>query len=197
MMGTGASGVDTNEAAYPNTTVYIYLWDDDGDNIVSNNETVYLSSTVTDTNGDYSFSDLPFGDGDDGYVVALAAPDDYLQLTTTTNSGTPATFISNTVNAAGETISAWGAVPITAGIITNKNGVPQDPRGPRVTSGLRLGAPAATTRGMGTAEMQRIAAWIDEVLASGGDNATIEKVRSEVRDLCEAFPLHGAQTASA
>jgi glycine hydroxymethyltransferase len=82
-----------------------------------------------------------------------------------------------------------------AGLITNKNGIPQDPRPPRVTSGLRLGAPAVTTRGFNPTEMMRIAAWIDEVLASGGDEKTIKRVRGEVRELCEAFPLPGVEMA--
>ncbi len=76
-----------------------------------------------------------------------------------------------------------------AGIITNKNGVPNDPRPPRVTSGLRLGTPATTTRGMGPDEMRQIAGWIDEVLASGGDVEVIGRVRGEVREVCGAFPL--------
>ena len=76
-----------------------------------------------------------------------------------------------------------------AGIISNKNGIPQDPRPPRVTSGLRFGASAVTTRHMGPAEMQRIAAWVDRVLEAKGDEGVISAVRNEVRDLCEAFPL--------
>jgi len=79
-----------------------------------------------------------------------------------------------------------------AGLITNKNGIPNDPRPPRVTSGLRLGTPATTTRGFGEAEMVQIAAWIDRVLAGKGDGATISQVRGEVRVLCAKFPMPGA-----
>ena len=79
----------------------------------------------------------------------------------------------------------------SAGIITNKNGVPNDPRPPRVTSGLRLGTPATTTRGMREPEMQRIAGWIDAVLESGGGEGVIERIRGEVRELCAAFALPG------
>ncbi len=79
-----------------------------------------------------------------------------------------------------------------AGIITNKNGIPNDPRPPRVTSGLRLGAPATTTRGFGESEMVQIAGWIDTVLASKGDEATIKQVRDEVVGLCAKFPMPGA-----
>jgi len=84
-----------------------------------------------------------------------------------------------------------------AGLITNKNGIPDDPRPPRVTSGLRLGTPATTTRGFGEREMVQIADWIDRVLAGGGDDATTQSVRNEVRDLCEKFPMPGATPVTA
>ncbi|GAB4551074.1 MAG: serine hydroxymethyltransferase [Phycisphaerales bacterium] len=76
-----------------------------------------------------------------------------------------------------------------AGIICNKNGVPQDPRPPKFTSGLRLGTPALTTRHMGEAEMTRVAELIDRVLSSKGADAGA--VREDVRTLCDAFPLPG------
>jgi len=79
-----------------------------------------------------------------------------------------------------------------AGLITNKNGVPNDTRPPRTTSGLRLGTPATTTRGFGTDEMHKIAGWIDRVLTSQGDEATTLAVRTEVETLCSAFPMPGA-----
>jgi len=85
----------------------------------------------------------------------------------------------------------------TAGIITNKNGVPNDPRSPRVTSGLRLGAPAATMRGFRDSEMTRIAEWIDRVLDAKGDDGATHAVRNEVRELCEAFPLPGHEKTAA
>lgn len=77
----------------------------------------------------------------------------------------------------------------SAGIITNKNGIPNDPRPPRVTSGLRLGTPALTTRGLKEAEMSQVAEWIDRVLGSAGDAATCEKVRVEIVEFCKGFPL--------
>ncbi|MGA0420534.1 MAG: serine hydroxymethyltransferase, partial [Phycisphaerales bacterium] len=64
-----------------------------------------------------------------------------------------------------------------AGIVVNKNGIPNDPRPPMVTSGLRLGTPALTTRGLGEAEMATVAAWLDRVLLAKGDAATAEAVR--------------------
>ena len=77
-----------------------------------------------------------------------------------------------------------------AGITTNKNMVPFDKRSPMVTSGLRIGTPALTTRGMKESEMKQIAEWIDRVL-SNHDNETIKKqVRKEVKELCEKFPLY-------
>ena len=78
----------------------------------------------------------------------------------------------------------------TADITLNKNTVPGESRSPFVTSGVRIGTPAVTTRGMGPAEMERIAGWIDRVLRSGGDDAVAGEVRGEVAALTEAFPLY-------
>ncbi len=76
-----------------------------------------------------------------------------------------------------------------AGLITNKNGIPDDPRSPMITSGLRLGTPATTTRRFKETEMATIAEWINRVIESKGDGATINTVRAEVKSLCERFPL--------
>jgi len=76
-----------------------------------------------------------------------------------------------------------------AGIVCNKNGIPNDPRSPMVTSGLRLGTPALTTRGMKEPEMVQVAGWIDRVLSSKGDEATAKSVREEIRELCGRFLL--------
>jgi glycine hydroxymethyltransferase len=78
-----------------------------------------------------------------------------------------------------------------AGITVNKNTIPDDPQSPFVTSGIRLGTPALTTRGMGAAEMKRIATLIDRVLV-GQDDATVEAVRKQVEELARAFPLYQA-----
>lgn len=77
-----------------------------------------------------------------------------------------------------------------AGIVVNKNMIPYDERKPMETSGLRIGSPALTTRGMGPDEMRKIAVLIDNVLASEGGKSAIEKVRGEVLDLCAQFPVH-------
>jgi glycine hydroxymethyltransferase len=76
-----------------------------------------------------------------------------------------------------------------ADITVNKNTVPGETRSPFVTSGIRLGTPALTTRGMGLSEMQAIAGLIDRALRSGGDLATLEKIRSEVQERARQFPL--------
>ncbi len=79
----------------------------------------------------------------------------------------------------------------TAGIVVNKNGIPNDPRKPMVTSGLRLGTAALTTRGFVEDDMVKVASMIDRVLASSGDASVCSEVRSEVHTLCEKYPLYG------
>jgi len=77
-----------------------------------------------------------------------------------------------------------------AGITVNKNTVPGETRSPFVTSGLRIGTPALTTRGMKEAEMDRIAGWMADVLQAPGDSEGIESVRAQVLELCADFPLY-------
>jgi glycine hydroxymethyltransferase len=77
-----------------------------------------------------------------------------------------------------------------AGITTNKNMVPFDERSPMVTSGIRVGTPAMTTRGMGENEMKTIARLMDSVIKNVSDEIVISNVRSEVSDLCDSFPLY-------
>lgn len=76
-----------------------------------------------------------------------------------------------------------------AGIATNKNLIPYDPNPPRVTSGVRLGTPAVTTRGMGIAQMKLIAGWVDRVLRDPDDVSAIGDVRERVRALCTEYPV--------
>jgi glycine hydroxymethyltransferase len=77
----------------------------------------------------------------------------------------------------------------SAGIICNKNGIPNDPRPPMVTSGLRLGTPALTSRGLREAEMAKVAGWLDRVMGSKGDAAECAAVRGEIREFCTRFPM--------
>ena len=78
----------------------------------------------------------------------------------------------------------------SVGITVNKNAVPGDPRPPKVTSGIRIGTPAVTTRGMGEAEMERIADLIHEALVGRDDEARLEQVRRQVTELAASFPLY-------
>ena len=82
-----------------------------------------------------------------------------------------------------------------AGITVNKNTVPKETQSPFVTSGIRIGTPAVTTRGMGEAEMERIAALIDRVLAAPDDAGVCADVRKEVRALTATFPLYPSPQA--
>jgi len=77
-----------------------------------------------------------------------------------------------------------------AGITVNKNAIPFDALGPAVTSGIRVGTPAITSRGMKATEMAVVARMIGDVLKSPGDETIIKRVRQEVRELCEAFPIY-------
>lgn len=78
----------------------------------------------------------------------------------------------------------------TAGIVTNKNSIPFDKRGPRITSGLRLGTPALTTRGMKESEMIQIAHLIRDVLEHPEDPQALKRTQGLVSDLCNSFPIY-------
>ncbi len=78
-----------------------------------------------------------------------------------------------------------------AHITVNKNAVPNDPRPPFVTSGLRIGTPAITTRGFLEEESRQVGGWIADVLDGMGDPGVVERVRSAVLDICGRFPVYG------
>ncbi|MBC7371805.1 MAG: serine hydroxymethyltransferase [Bdellovibrionaceae bacterium] len=77
-----------------------------------------------------------------------------------------------------------------AGITVNKNTVPNEKRSPFVTSGVRIGTPALTTRGMGAGDMRQVAKWIAQVLNNPEDAALKSKIKNEVRDLCKKHPIY-------
>jgi len=77
-----------------------------------------------------------------------------------------------------------------ANITVNKNAVPNDPRPPMIASGLRLGTPAATTRGFLEPEIRKVTGWIADILDAGGNDASIERVRPQVTELCRRFPVY-------
>lgn len=77
-----------------------------------------------------------------------------------------------------------------ANITVNKNAVPKDPRSPFVTSGLRMGTPAVTTRGFGTGEIDLLTNWIADILDDISNEDTIDGVRTQVLDLCARFPVY-------
>ena len=79
-----------------------------------------------------------------------------------------------------------------ANITVNKNAVPNDPRPPTITSGLRIGTAASTTRGFREAEVRQVAEWIADVVDAEGAEAVVQRVRGAVLELCRRFPVYGA-----
>lgn len=77
-----------------------------------------------------------------------------------------------------------------AGITVNKNTVPNEKRSPFVTSGVRIGTPALTSRGMKENEMKLIANWIGEVLTNPSDESALSRIKGQVRDICQSFPIY-------
>jgi glycine hydroxymethyltransferase len=111
-----------------------------------------------------------------GFTIVSGGTDNHLMLVDLRNRGI--------TGKAAE--AALGAAYITV----NKNTVPGETQSPFVTSGIRIGTPAVTTRGMKEAEMRRIAELIDRVLSRPGDEAVAREVRAEVRELAAGFPLY-------
>src|SRR5207253_3268334 len=84
-----------------------------------------------------------------------------------------------------------------AGITVNKNAIPFDQNPPLKPSGIRIGTPALTTRGMKQPEMQQIGRWIVEVLEHRADSAVLSRVRKQVLEMAESFPLYPVRRARA
>ena len=113
---------------------------------------------------------------DRGYDVVSKGTDDHLFLVSFIEAGLT-----------GKDVDAWlGAANITV----NKNAVPNDPQSPFVTSGLRLGTPAITTRGFGAEETRELSNWIADILDDIDNEETIERVRGQVLDLCKGHPVY-------
>ena len=114
---------------------------------------------------------------DRGYKVVSGGTDDHLFLVDLIDKGI-------TGKAAD---AALGAANITV----NKNAVPNDPQSPFVTSGIRVGTPAVTTRGFAEAEVRDLAGWMCDVMDDVENQQTIDRVRGKVLDICQRFPVYG------
>jgi len=112
---------------------------------------------------------------DRGYKIVSGGTDTHLMLVNLTNKGITGKEADAALDA--------------AGIIVNKNAVPYDEKPPAVASGIRLGTPIVSTRGMKEAEMREIVALVDRVLQHRQDPAVLEEVRSEAKALCSRFPI--------
>ena len=111
-----------------------------------------------------------------GYDVVSGGTDDHLFLVS---------FIKQGLT--GKDVDAWlGAAHITV----NKNAVPNDPQSPFVTSGIRIGTPAITTRGFGESECRDLAGWICDIIDARGDDATVAAVKGEVAEVCQRLPVY-------
>lgn len=115
-----------------------------------------------------------------GFDLVSGGTDNHLILMDLTNKGVPGKVAARALD--------------RAGIVTNYNTVPYDPRKPFDPSGIRLGTPAVTTRGMREPEMRIIGRWISEGVEAGRtrDEATLARIRDDVRELAGAFPIPGA-----
>ncbi len=114
---------------------------------------------------------------DKGYKLVTGGTDNHLLLVDLTNKGVSGKDAEKALG--------------RAGITVNKNTVPFDPRSPFDPSGIRLGTPALTTRGMKEKEMQQIVEWIDKALVNAGDEKVLSMLRDNIEELCSAFPLPG------
>lgn len=114
-----------------------------------------------------------------GFDLVSGGTDNHLLLVDLTTKGVPGKPAAKALD--------------RAGIVANYNAVPYDPRKPFDPSGIRLGTPALTSRGVPVSEMGRIAGWIDRVVtaARAGDEDTVGKVRAEVKELMDAYPAPG------
>jgi glycine hydroxymethyltransferase len=113
---------------------------------------------------------------DKGYNVISGGTDNHLMLIDLRNKNISGKKAENTL--------------VKADITLNKNMVPYDDKSPFVTSGIRIGVPAITTRGLRQGDMQQVVNWLDRVLLSPDDEAVIATVKGEVNEFMKAFPLY-------
>jgi glycine hydroxymethyltransferase len=113
------------------------------------------------------------------------------------SGGTDNHLVLMDVRSKGLTGKAGADALAACGITVNKNKVHNDPESAFVTSGIRIGTPAVTTRGMGPSEMQKIGALIAKVLAHLDDETVRGEVRGAVQELCKQFPLYAERLAKA
>jgi glycine hydroxymethyltransferase len=112
-----------------------------------------------------------------GFAVTTGGTDNHLMLVDLTNKGIAGKPAAQALD--------------RAGIVANYNAVPFDPRKPFDPSGLRIGTPAVTSRGMHIAQMEKLASWIERVITNVTDEGEIAKVRAEVKEMCAHFPAPG------
>jgi glycine hydroxymethyltransferase len=115
-----------------------------------------------------------------GFHLVTGGTDNHLLLIDLTNKNVPGKAAAQALD--------------KAGIVLNYNAVPFDPRKPFDPSGLRIGTPAVTSRGMGTGEMQKIAEWTDRVVSAHTDEALLAKIAGDVKELCKGFAAPGIRT---
>ena len=115
-----------------------------------------------------------------GFKIVTGGTDNHLMLVDLTQS------LDGSIT--GKEAEAWLDL---AGITVNKNTIPFEKRSPFITSGIRIGTPAMTTRGLGKDEMKRVAGFIFKALESKGNESTLTQIRNEVKTLCSQFPVYG------
>jgi len=113
---------------------------------------------------------------DRGYDVVSGGTDNHLFLVSFIKAGLT-----------GKDVDAWLG---DANITINKNAVPNDPQSPFVTSGIRVGTPAVTTRGFGEAECTDLANWMCDVIDAKGDKAVVDAVKAKVLAVCKRLPVY-------
>ena len=111
-----------------------------------------------------------------GYRLVSGGTDNHMMLVDLTNKGLTGKSAEQTLD--------------LAGITVNKNSIPYDPQKPNIASGVRIGTPALTTRGLTVEHMSQVAGFIHAALSANGDVARLQSLQAQVREFCSSFPLH-------